>query len=426
MNSILYLFLIFTSLISIFIAYLSASKKHVLGAVPFSVMMVFVSFWSLFYAIEFNFSSYALMMVFNVFPFFAGAFVPCLWLCFVLDYTGRKSSLSLRNLAFLLIIPVLTVAVILTNGYHGLFVDAVYLRVSGSGFISLSFGPWYYVYIFYSYLILSLGFLFLLWTYIPSPRHQRVQISSVILGGLIPFIGNIIFVTGSAPDNLFDLTPFFFLLAGILIYIGVFRVPLAEVIPEAYKKVFRSMIEGVIVADRNGIIIDINPPAEAVLGIKSKDVAGLRVSDIFAEFSEDMTHDFNRGYVREFIDWVCTAGKKYILVRSAPLEPEELNSGFILLLRDNTLEFEGHKREKESLVQIEKNLEQLAILNDRIRNPLSVIVGISSLAESPANEEILRQADEIDRLIDELDNHYLKSDKVRRVLKNHYDLDLDD
>jgi hypothetical protein len=78
------------------------------------------------------------MMLFNVFSFFAGAFVSCLWLCFVLDYTGRKSCLCLRNLAFLLIIPVLTPAVILTNGYHGLFVDAVNLSVSGPGLISSS------------------------------------------------------------------------------------------------------------------------------------------------------------------------------------------------------------------------------------------------------------------------------------------------
>ena len=389
-------------------------------------MMVFVSFWSLFYALGFNFSSYALMMLFNVFPFFAGVFVPFLWLCFVLDYTGRKSCLCRRNLAFLLIIPVLTLAVILTNGYHGLFVDVVYQRVNGPGFISLVFGPWYYLYIFYSYLLVFLGFLFLLWTYIPSPSHQRVQISYVMSGALIPFIGNIIFVSGFAPENLFDLTPFFFLLAGILIYTGIFRVPLAEVIPGAYKKVFRSMIEGVIVADRNGIVIDINPSAESVLEINSDDVVGLRISDILAEFPEDMTHDFNRGDFREVIDRDSTAGKKYILVQSAPLGPEEMNSGFILLLRDKTPEFENRLREKESLIQIEKNLEQLAILNDHIRNPLSVIVGISSFMECPANEEILRQADEIDRIIDELDSNYLKSEKVRRVLKNHYDLDLDD
>ncbi|UUX93440.1 PAS domain-containing protein [Methanoplanus endosymbiosus] len=388
--------------------------------------MVFVSLWSLFYAVEYNYSNYAFMMLFNVFPFFAGVFVPILWLCFVLDYTGRKSCISLRNLACLLIIPVLTLAVILTNGYHGLFVNAAYNSIDGFGFISLFFGPWYYIYIFYSYLLIFLGFLFLLWTYIPSPRHQRVQISYVMAGALIPFIGNIIFVTGFAPDNLFDLTPFFFLLTGIMIYIGVFRVPLAEIIPEAYKKVFRSMIEGVIVADRNGVIIDINSSAETIMEIKSKDKVGLRVSDIFQDISEDMVYDLNRDNVRKIIETDGDGGKKYILFQSAPLEPEAVNCGFILLLRDKTSEFESNMREKKSIVQIEKNLEQLAILNDHIRNPLSVIVAISSLDENPDNKEILKQAGEIDRIIDELDNNYLKSDKIRRVLRNHYDMELKD
>jgi len=150
------------------------------------------------------------------------------------------------------------------------------------------------------------------------------------------------------------------------------------------------------------------------------------IYDIFPDISQSDISKLNAGNFKKIIIMDILEKVNYFVFQSAPLEPDGIDSGFILLLRNIMSEYETRQREKESLVQIEQNLEQLAILNDHIRNPLSVIVGISSFERTPGNEVILRQADEINRIISELDNNYLKSDKVRRVLKSHYDLYPDD
>jgi PAS domain S-box-containing protein len=76
--------------------------------------------------------------------------------------------------------------------------------------------------------------------------------------------------------------------------------------------------------------------------------------------------------------------------------------------------------EKKAFEQIEKNINQLSILNDHLRNPLAVIVGLADLEGGPTAEKILRQAKEIDRIITELDMGWLESEKIREFMRKHY------
>ena len=82
---------------------------------------------------------------------------------------------------------------------------------------------------------------------------------------------------------------------------------------------------------------------------------------------------------------------------------------------------EGQKR--EAYEQIEKNIEQFAILGDHIRNPLAVIVGLADLTEGTAAEKILSQAKMIDGIIDQLDRGWIESEKVREFLRRYYSND---
>jgi signal transduction histidine kinase len=76
--------------------------------------------------------------------------------------------------------------------------------------------------------------------------------------------------------------------------------------------------------------------------------------------------------------------------------------------------------QRKALKQIEKNIEQFAILADHIRNPLTVIIGLTSvLAENIANK-VLFQAKEIDRIITQIDVGWIESEKVRNILKKYY------
>ncbi|HUK37784.1 MAG TPA: PAS domain S-box protein [Methanomicrobiales archaeon] len=75
--------------------------------------------------------------------------------------------------------------------------------------------------------------------------------------------------------------------------------------------------------------------------------------------------------------------------------------------------------EAKAFLQIEKNIEQLAILGDHIRNPLAVIVGIADLDGGPTSASIIQQARIIDTIITQLDRGWIESEKIREFLKKN-------
>lgn len=75
---------------------------------------------------------------------------------------------------------------------------------------------------------------------------------------------------------------------------------------------------------------------------------------------------------------------------------------------------------RNALEQIEKNIEQFAVLGDNIRNPLAVIVGLSSLVPGDVTDKIIFQAREIDRIVTQLDMGWIESERVREFIRRYY------
>jgi len=90
--------------------------------------------------------------------------------------------------------------------------------------------------------------------------------------------------------------------------------------------------------------------------------------------------------------------------------------------RDITERKEIEQLQRESYQQIEKNLQQFAILNDHIRNPLSVIVLLTEMDAGSHCQQILEKSKEIDRIINQLDRGWLESEKIHQFLKRYYDI----
>jgi signal transduction histidine kinase len=82
--------------------------------------------------------------------------------------------------------------------------------------------------------------------------------------------------------------------------------------------------------------------------------------------------------------------------------------------------------QRNALRQIEKNIEQFAILGDHIRNPLTAIVGLTCMIEDDISDKVLLQVREIDRIITRIDTGWIESEKVRNILKKYYAIGAED
>lgn len=90
------------------------------------------------------------------------------------------------------------------------------------------------------------------------------------------------------------------------------------------------------------------------------------------------------------------------------------------VVQDITEKIEMEELKRATLTQIKRNIEQMAIINDEIRNPLSVIMGLAEIDEPEHLEEIRHQVALIDELIGNIDKRWDESIKVNNFIRTHY------
>ena len=89
--------------------------------------------------------------------------------------------------------------------------------------------------------------------------------------------------------------------------------------------------------------------------------------------------------------------------------------------KDDLERKEMEKQVAISIKQIEDNISKLSILNDEIRNPLTVILAWAEMVEDEKTKELLlKQIYEIDSKITDLDRGWLQSEKVWKFLHRYY------
>ncbi len=73
-----------------------------------------------------------------------------------------------------------------------------------------------------------------------------------------------------------------------------------------------------------------------------------------------------------------------------------------------------------ALSQINQNIYQMATIGDKIRNPLAVIVSTCEECCGERTEAVHTVVQDIDKFINELDQGWVESEKVRVFLQKQY------
>ena len=182
-----------------------------------------------------------------------------------------------------------------------------------------------------------------------------------------------------------------------------------------------------VITDDDGIPVDfnylrVNPAFEKMTGIKSSEIEGKRYLEYFPGGRESIIQRFGHvaltGEDESFVDYNPALKQYHSIYVYSPKKGK-----FAAIFSDITDLVKLKKEQKLSLEQINRNFEELAILNDEIRNPLQVITGYILLEDSAYSKKMLDQVEIIDKLVNRLDRRWLESNKIRDFLKKHYDFD---
>jgi len=199
---------------------------------------------------------------------------------------------------------------------------------------------------------------------------------------------------------------------------------------ENYRLFFNSITDPVIIyrfskEDPAGSIIESNDAASDVLGYSRDELHEMSpAAIIMAEGGDGISPLTGRllsdGYV-QFESSYQTKGKGII--------PVEINAqvfnyfgqkAVLSIARDITERRDIERLKMEAFQQIESNMQQFALLNDHIRNPLQGIIGISDLMQNKYSEQIIKLARIINDIVHKLDQGYIESEKIYEFLRRYY------
>jgi PAS domain S-box-containing protein len=267
------------------LAQMAWHRRPTPGAGAFAMVMTGCALWAATYGFELMSPALSTKLFCAQVEYIGIVAIPLGWYIFTAEHTGRR--LTLLQILLLGGVPLGVLALVWTNPLHQLFFAKVTLDTSGSfPILALQRGPAYLVNVLYAYALLLGGALHLLVAYLRAPELYRRQASSLLVAVLAPWLGNALYMLRVPPFDMIDATPFAFVVTGLAVGWGVFRFQLFEVAPAAREAVVDGLDEGVLVLDRGGRIVDLNPKVQALLGVPAQGVIGHSLAILHSAWPE--------------------------------------------------------------------------------------------------------------------------------------------
>jgi nitrogen-specific signal transduction histidine kinase len=318
---------------------------------------------------------YAVVLVACICSFTA---VP-LWLVFTLRAAHPRALASWPLLSALIVapVPLAFVAVVTNSVHHGILKSGI---TGGESFREMA-GPLLILFTGYTVTCLASAAAVLVgwaWRLRNSTDVHRATLVALVLAAVVPMATALARVLGASPP-VPALIPAAIIVSILLLAAGPLRDRMLQV-PITHRDVFDALRDGVLVANRLGVVMDANLAAERLLGRKRAALLGLELSDAIAQGAEATRSSALRRELEELastatplrLDVTLRDGRR-LEVRAACVgnaTPEP--TGRYALLRDRTEE-----RRFAEVARRAQKLETVATLAGgvahEVSNPLAYV-----------------------------------------------------
>ncbi|MEO0768847.1 MAG: histidine kinase N-terminal 7TM domain-containing protein [Cyanobacteria bacterium J06649_4] len=375
-------------------------RREVNGARAFSLCTASTFVWCFFSVFEYLSLGESARLIFGKAQYLGITTFPPLWLLFTLQYAQSDHWITRRFLVALGVIPGVSLLLAVTDQWHGWIWRSAWLEITTFPKTVIVHGWWFeYVLIPQCYLLLIAGFGVLLKASFVGSRLYRRQTLFLMGAAMAPFICNVLYVISDITLFGLDITPVGFVIAGCLIYFGLFRAGFLDIAPISYKTVFVSTADAVILLDAQRRIVDLNPSAVRESGrVKSAEAAvGRYLEDIFSDYGELFSRliSVSLAPTQAQTEWTETiplpvrlpnrhTGQTQIPFREVKvrslISPGNRKMGWMVMIRDVTLE----KQQQERLEQF-AYIDSLTGLSNRRQLELKAE---AALRQTIASEQV--------------------------------------
>ena len=309
---------------------LIASKLEA-GSNPIGILFVIIGVWVSGSAVELMSSSYFWFSVGRTGHFVGTALAPvAAYVCFR-EYTG--SSTSLRTIAALSIVPVLSVLLAASNYYHELMWFPPFSNEAGE-FLTRPqrWGPWFLlVHLPYSYAVIGAAILSLVAHSSGVARAHRRGLFLLVASSAAPLLAVAAYDLGYGPNTISYVPIVFASMLPIYAWLLIGE-RLVEFTPLAYETVFQNMQDPVVVIDDQCRVIGLNHTAENMLDVREPDALRTPLEILFGSESPEVFAALDSGQPQKML----TSTGRFLHIQVSPITSERasIRGGKVLMFRD--------------------------------------------------------------------------------------------
>lgn len=206
---------------------------------------------------------------FSSFQFMVGA-AGGLIFYFSFRYCFPQRKINPLLMAVLIFEPVLTLALALTDQWHGLMrLDTRLVLFNGFRLVPGRFGLWFWVDMVYGCLLYFLAAAFLTITLLRTPKVYRRQVSILLAGLGVPSVVLVLLLSGITQIYQTEYHIAILSLSNLILAWGVFSRQLGSILPFARDMVMHYSTQGIVLADRNHTVLDSNRAARAIFNLEA-------------------------------------------------------------------------------------------------------------------------------------------------------------
>jgi diguanylate cyclase (GGDEF)-like protein/PAS domain S-box-containing protein len=313
-------------------------RRAVPGAIEFAALALLETEWTIGYIGQSLASTLASKLLWNNVQFFGAVLVPVAYVAFGAAYTGRRLRYRAQAIWLIRIGAAALLALIWTDGLHHLFRISPHLTPA-SPITQLVFtnGPTFNLYTAFAYFQIIVGTVMLAITYTTAPHIYRLQVGTILVGILIPWIASVVTWLEMVPFTLHDVTPLAFAFSNMVVAWALFRYGLFNIAPIAYNTLVENLEDGVIVIDSSLRIVDMNPASQGIFHLAMGAALGKPLLEALPELRSLYADLATDGAFQHEIEVPAGEGMKFYEVRISSLyDHRRWVSGRLILLRDIT------------------------------------------------------------------------------------------